>query len=156
MAGYAVHRGYQDPWWAGAIAASCGFLGDLFFFWLWRRHGSAVLARWPSWARSSARVEALLARYGAVLVILVRFAYGLRMAGPVLIGTTNFPAKLFAALNALGAVIWTLVIGGLGWAFGETAQRLLGEVRHLEGWLLLGLLALAGLLWGWSRFRRQH
>ena len=54
------------------------------------------------------------------------------------------------------SVIWTLVIGGLGWAFGEAAQRLLGEVRHLEGWLLLGLLALAGLLWGWSRFRRQH
>ena len=100
MAGYAVHRGYLDPWWAGAIAASSGFLGDQFFFWLGRRHGAAVLARWPSWARSSARVEALLARYRAALVILVRFAYGLRIAGPVLIGAPLLAPFPFAASRA--------------------------------------------------------
>lgn len=63
------------------IAAVAGFLGDQFYFWLGRRHGPAVLARWPSLTRQTDRVHRWLTKSGVALIIGVRFAYGLRAAG---------------------------------------------------------------------------
>lgn len=77
----------------------------------------------------------------------MRFAYGLRIAGPLLIGMSTMPARRFAALNALGAMLWAGVVGGIGWLFGLTAERLLGHLQHVEGWLLLGLLLVGSAAW---------
>ena len=155
LAGFAAHRGYLDPLTVVAIASFCGFLGDQFYFWMGRRHGASVLARWPSLARQTNRVNRLLDRFHAVVIIGVRFAYGLRIAGPVLIGTTTIPWLRFALLNALGAVLWACLVAGIGWAFGEAAQVVLGEIRHLEGWLMLGLAVAAAIAWWVSRGRAR-
>lgn len=143
LAGLAAHRGLLDPATVVAVAAASGFAGDEFFFWLGRRHGAAVLARWPTLARQSARVRALLERWHEAVIVGVRFAYGLRVAGPVLLGSTPLPAWRFALFNALGACLWAAAVAALGWSFGAAAQALLGRLRHLEGWLFVALLVLA-------------
>lgn len=153
LAGFAAHRGHLDPLAVVGIAALAGFSGDQFYFWLGRRHGAAVLARWPSVARQADRVHRLLERFHAAVIIGVRFAYGLRVAGPLLIGTTPLPAWRFALFNTAGALLWAGLIAGLGWLFGSAAEAVLGQIRHIEGWLLLGLLAAGLLLW---RVRRQR
>jgi len=149
-AGFAAHRGYLDPLAVVAIASISGFLGDQCYFWMGRRHGASVLARWPSLARQTDRVNRLLDRFNAAVIIGVRFAYGLRIAGPVLIGTTTISWLRFALLNALGAILWACLVAGAGWAFGQAAQVALGEIRHLEGWLMMGLAA-AGVIAWWIR-----
>ncbi|MEW5890485.1 MAG: DedA family protein [Pseudomonadota bacterium] len=155
LAGFAAHRGYLDPLAVLGIAAAAGFLGDQFYFWLGRRHGPAVLARWPSVAHQADRVHRLMERYHAAVIIGVRFAYGLRIAGPVLIGTSPIPGSRFALFNALGAILWACVVAGIGWVFGEAAEIVLGEIRNLEGWLLLGLIAAAAIAW-WIRKDRTR
>jgi len=147
LAGFAAHRGWLDPATVFAIAAVAGFSGDQLWFWLGRRHGAATLRRWPSLARRAPRLERGLQRWSAAWVIGVRFAYGLRVAGPFLIGISAMPAWRFAGLNALGAALWAIVVGGLGWLFGSAAERLLGRLQHLEGWLLLALLLAAASVW---------
>jgi membrane protein DedA with SNARE-associated domain len=77
----------------------------------------------------------------------VRFAYGLRIAGPMLIGMSPVSAIQFALLNALGAVLWACIVGGVGWAFGQAAESALGNIRHLEKWLFLGVIAVAAIAW---------
>jgi len=154
LAGFAARRGHLALPAVLAIGAVGGFLGDQFYFWLGRRHGPAVLARWPSLTRQTDRVHRWLTKSDVALIIGVRFAYGLRAAGPVLIGMTPMPAWRFAFFNALGAVIWAVVIGGLGWLFGHAAELVLGEIRHIEGWLLLGLAG-AGAAWCWIQRRRN-
>jgi len=146
MAGFAAHRGYLDPLTVLAIAAGSGFAGDQFWFWLGRHHGDRVLNRWPGLARRAPQLEPMLERWHAAAIVGVRFAYGLRVAGPVLMGMSSLPAWQFALYNALGALLWALVIGSLGWSFGEAATRVLGEIRHLEGWLLAAL-GLGGVVW---------
>lgn len=141
LAGFAAHRGMLDPWAVVAIAATAGFIGDQAFFWLGRRHGAALISRWPALARQSARVHRLVERWHEALIVGVRFAYGLRIAGPLLIGTTAVPAWRFAAFNALGALLWAAAVSAVGWMLGAAAQALLGELRHIEGWLFVGLLA---------------
>ncbi len=153
LAGFAAHRGYLDPAWVLAIGASVGFAGDQFYFWLGRRHGAAVLERWPAIARQSGRLERLLQRFHAAVVIGVRFAYGLRIAGPILIGTTNFSRARFALLNSAGALLWSAGFTALGWVFGQAAEAILGRIKHLEGWLMIGLVVAAIFLLAVRKYR---
>lgn len=153
LAGFAAHRGHLDPLAVVAVASAGGFLGDQFFFWLGRRHGPHVLARRPAWARRAEQVDRLVQHWDAGFIVGVRFAYGLRVAGPVLMGASTMSARRFVIFNALGALIWAVVIGGLGWAFGGTAQLLLGEIHHVEGWLLLALAVVALAAWALRRHR---
>lgn len=145
LAGLAAHRGLLDPVTVIAVAAASGFSGDQAFFWLGRRHGAALLARWPALARQSARVQRLVERWHEPVIVGIRFAYGLRVAGPLFIGSTAVSALRFALFNALGALLWATLVGGVGWSFGAAAEALLGTLHHLEGRLFLGLL-LAALL----------
>lgn len=154
LAGFAAHRGYLDPYAVIGIAAAAGFAGDQFFFWLGRRHGAWVFARWPSVAGQTNRVQHLLDRYPWALIIGVRFAYGLRVAGPILLGTMSISALRFGLLNAVGALLWACAIGALGWVFGNAAELALGKLQHLEGWLLLGLACTGVVVW-WVRRRRR-
>lgn len=150
LAGFAAHRGYLQPLAVLLIATAAGFAGDQFYFWLGRWRGAALLRRWPVLALQTERVQHLLARYHEAMIVGLRFAYGLRIAGPVLMGATELPAWRFAVFNALGALLWAALIGGLGWVFGDMAEALFVHIRHIEEWLLLGL-ALAGALFWWLR-----
>jgi membrane protein DedA with SNARE-associated domain len=152
LAGYAAHRGHLDFAAVVAVAAAAGFVGDQFWFWLGRRHGPAVIARWPSIGRQARRLDALIERFHEAVIIGVRFAYGLRIAGPVLIGTSAIPARRFALFNAIGAVLWALTIAGAGWVFGHAAELLLAWLQRFEVALLLAALV-AAVIW-WLRRKR--
>ena len=147
LAGFAAHRGYLDPLAVLAIASLAGFSGDQLYFWLGRRHGRAVLGRWPSLGAKTERIHRLIGRYHVAAIIGLRFAYGFRVAGPVLIGMSPIAGWRFALLNALGAVLWACLVAGIGWVFGHAAEIVLGEIRHIEGWLLLGLAVAGALTW---------
>jgi membrane protein DedA with SNARE-associated domain len=62
-------------------------------------------------------------------------------------GASTLSATRFALFNALGAVLWAVVVGGIGWVFGQAAEQLLGDLRHLELWLLGGLAVLGLVIW---------
>lgn len=145
LAGFAAHRGYLNIGAVIALAAVAGFAGDQAAFWLGRRHGAAMLARFPSIERRAQQIQRLVTRYPSLSVIGVRFAYGLRIAGPVLMGTAALSSARFTALNALGAILWATLLAAIGWFFGEAARVVLGELQHIEGWLYLGGLV-EGLL----------
>lgn len=153
LAGFAAHLGYLQLPWVIAVAALAGMAGDQFYFWIGRRHGAAVLRRFPSLQRHSARVHRLIESHPAALVIGMRFAYGVRIAAPVIVGSSPLPAGRFVLLNAAGALLWAITIGGLGWSFGRAAEAVLGSLRHLEGWLALALLAAALAVGQWRRRR---
>lgn len=155
LAGFAVRRGYLYLFAVLGIASVAGFLGDQFYFWLGRRHGPAVLARWPSVALQSDRIYRLVDRYPAAVIIGIRFVYGLRIAGPVVIGMSPISGYRFVLLNALGAVLWACLVAGIGWVFGHAAEFALGEIQHIEGWLLFGLAAAGAVAW-WIRWRRMR
>lgn len=153
LAGYAAHRGYLELAWVIAIAAGAGFAGDQFYFWLGRRHGPAVAARFPSVSQQRDRLHRLIERYHAWVIVGVRFAYGLRIAGPILIGTSSIGAARFALFNALGAVLWATSVACAGWVFGHAVEAALGDMHRLEGWVLLCLIVIAALVW-WVRRAR--
>ena len=52
----------------------------------------------------------------------------------------------FALLNGLGAMLWAILIAGVGWLFGQAASVFFVKLENIEGWLLLGLLATGGVI----------
>ncbi|HKR35012.1 MAG TPA: DedA family protein [Steroidobacteraceae bacterium] len=152
LAALAAHRGYLDPVTVVTIAATFAFAGNQFFFWLGRRHGTALLERWPVLATHSAKIRRLIDRHASLAAVAVRFAYGTRIAGPMLLGASSMSSLRFVVLNALSAIAWALLVGAAGWFFGEAAEAIFGHLAHVEGWLFGALLA---ALVAWRLLRRR-
>jgi membrane protein DedA with SNARE-associated domain len=152
LAAASAHRGYLNPAAVVTIAAACAFASNQFFFWLGRRDGLALLERWPVLATHSAKIRRLIERHAALAAVAVRFAYGMRIAGPMMLGASSVRPLTFAVLNALSAITWALLVGAAGWLFGEAAEAIFGHLAHIEGWLFGALIA---ALVVWRVFRRR-
>ena len=155
LAGLAARHGLLHLPLVMALGAAMGALSDVALFALGRRHGPAVLARWPRLTSYRDRLDKGLARWGPGMIMGVRFMYGMRIAGPILLGMSDLPWPRFLAFNLLGAALWGLGVAGAGWLFGHAAEALLGEVHDAEKWIVLALVALLGgvALWRWWRHR---
>jgi membrane protein DedA with SNARE-associated domain len=152
LAALAAHHGYLNPVAVVVIATTCAFVSNQFFFWLGRRHGSAILDRWPVLARHSAKIRGLIDRHASLAVVAMRFAYGTRIAGPILLGASSMRPLRYVVLNALSAFVWALLVGAAGWFFGEAAEAVFGHLAHVEGWLF-GALLVALVVWRLLRRR---
>ena len=148
LAGAAAHLGLLDLRAVVGAAALGAFAGDNFFFFMGRRYGPNVTQRYAWMAAAVPRVDRMLSRWRWGAVVALRFMYGLRMAGPMLIGAGTMPAPEFVAANALGALLWAVLIGGIGFVGGRAVEALLGDIAHAEKIVLavalaVGVLAIA-------------
>ena len=132
LSGLAAHRGYLSLPVVILVGAAGGALGDLGFFLLGRHYGSQLVARFPRFAPAADRVRAMIERHPSATILGVRFLYGLRTAGPAVIGTTRIAFAQFALFNALGALAWSACWAGAGHLLGRAAERLLGDLAHVE------------------------
>lgn len=156
LSGLFAHRGVLDLWWLMALGAIGGASGDIVYFALGRRYGEALLARFPKYATAADRVQAMIRRHPALSIFGIRFLYGLRTVGPVVIGSSAVPWPRFLLLNALGALVWSACWVGAGYVLGEAAQRLLGRVMHVEREMVFVALAVAVIATIVLRLRRHR
>jgi membrane protein DedA with SNARE-associated domain len=158
LAGLAAHRGYLDFWTVTVIAGVAGFLGDQFYFFLGRTRGGAILARFPDARQKAHRFDDLLAKWHAPLIVSIRFLYGFRILGPILLGMGRVPAWKFVVYNAIGAAIWAPLVAGAGWAFGHAVEAFLADVHQYEAWIFAALAVAGGvaLLVSIRRDRRRN
>lgn len=137
MAGFLAHRGYLSlP--GVVLAACCGSLaGDQLAFFLGRRYGSRLLARFPRVRTQVARATSLIERRGNLLLVGFRFIYGIRNATPLAAGLSRIPVGRFFALNAIGAALWSIAVAVAGYAFGHGIELALDDARRFEEVILL-------------------
>jgi membrane protein DedA with SNARE-associated domain len=150
-AGFAAAQGLLDLPLVIGIGAFGAALGDHTWFLLGRWKWRALSARIPALTTPNSRLDTVMQRHPALTIVLVRFLYGLRSAGAVLIGANKMPLAKFSALNVLGSGAWAGAVAAGGYSLGSFSERLLAHVRLVEA-VLLATLALAGLLY-WSRRR---
>ena len=154
LGGIAAHRGYLDLSWVMATAFAGSWLGDQLYFFLGRRYGQAILERFPVLQPKARQMQRLVERYHAPLILAVRFLYGLRTVGPMVIGMSAVPALQFVVLNALGALIWAVAVAAAGYAFSNALEALMPQIRHYEEHLFIGVLVVGVLVWLIRRARR--
>ena len=132
LSGLAAHRGYLSFPFVVLAGAVGGALGDMAFFLLGRHYGGDLLARFPRFAPAADRVHGMIERYPTATILAVRFMYGLRTAGPAVIGTTKIPFAKFVFVNAIGALLWSVCWAGAGYVLGKAAEHLLGDLAKVE------------------------
>jgi membrane protein DedA with SNARE-associated domain len=158
LAGFAAHQGYLSLPVVMLVALCGGTLGDQMFFFIGRYWGAALLGRVRCLARRAPAVNRLMLKYDAALIVGVRFMYGLRIAGPIVIGMSDVRKRRFLLFNVIGAAIWCVLIPGAGYLFGQSLQLMLVDVEKYEGAAAVALLLLAvggGLLHRQISHRRK-
>jgi membrane protein DedA with SNARE-associated domain len=155
MGGFSAHRGYLKllPW-----VVLAGFVGNFIqnqvYFILGRRYGNRTVEKHPDWKPRLQQVQSWLARYRSFLIVGLRFVPGFRTIGGVAIGMSDVSAGRFVVLNLIGAALWAVVIGVLGFLCGHVLELIMGEIKHLEVPILIGIAVIGGLLIFWHRRRR--
>ncbi|QIK38710.1 DedA family protein [Caldichromatium japonicum] len=146
-AGFAAHRGLLD-WPLVALTATIGgALGDQLFFALGRWKGDVLIQRFPALTKHRLRVHDLLERHSVLVILIVRFLYGLRIAGPLLLGSSRVPVLRFVVLNLIGAALWAIAVSGAGYVFGLALSALINDLKRVEEIVLVAILAAGGLTW---------
>ena len=154
LASVAAHRGWLQLGAVGAIAFAGAWCSDQCAYWLGRTQGRALLERWHRLQPAFARAGLLVRRHPRSCVLGVRFAWGMRIAGPAVIGASGMPPARFMAWSALAAALWASTYCAAGWFFGEAAQRLLAHAAGVQI-AVLAALAVAGVaVWLLRRRRR--
>ena len=155
LAGLAAFRGYLDLAIVIVVATLAGFLGDQFYFFLGRFQGHRVLARYPRMQLRAHRFDELLSRWHAPLIIGIRFMYGFRIVGPILLGMGRVPTWKFMVYNFIGAALWAPLIAGIGYTFGSVVKSALGHLKRYEHLAFATVLVL-GLLFALYHYHRER
>jgi undecaprenyl-diphosphatase len=130
----------------GALGAAAG---DQAFFYAFRGRLPRWVARYPSLQQKAAPLLERVRRHDALMVLLVRFSPGLRIAITAACAWVDVPALKFSLLNLLSAFAWALaLLVVVGW-FGPAALARYG----LGGWkgavaaglVVLGIVKVLGV-----------
>ncbi|MGO9446987.1 MAG: DedA family protein [Thiobacillaceae bacterium] len=153
-AGFAASQGLLDWRLVIVVALAGATLGDQIAFLLGRWKAAVLIAHFPSLAALVPRVRASLERHHEAFILVNRFLYGLRIAGPVILGTTGMPYWRYALFDGMGAALWAVAITGAGYFFGVAMQTLFTHIKHISEAILVGILVAGFVLRLW-RHRRK-
>jgi membrane protein DedA with SNARE-associated domain len=147
--GFLVSEGHLNFPVLVLLATVAAIIGDNFFFWLGR--SQRIGSRHP-WAdrllnfigeHRLFKGEEFVRRHGGKSVFLVRFFYGLRFAGAMTAGYLGMGIVRFFVFNLVGSLIWAVLLGWVGYIFGESIGPIAQGVKLGE----IGfILVLAGLI----------
>jgi membrane protein DedA with SNARE-associated domain len=147
LAGYAAQQDIFDVRLVLVLCFVGAFAGDQLWFYLARRHGGQWLARRPDLVAKATNAKRLLERHATLFILSFRFIYGLRNLGAVAVALSDVRTRRFIVLNAIAALVWSVLVVGAGYIFGEAAAAMLDHLASLEKQLMAvgGLLAFAAI-----------
>jgi membrane protein DedA with SNARE-associated domain len=156
MAGFFAERGYLKL--PLVIATACGgaYTGHVFWFWLGRTQGVKLLDRFPRMKRHFGKGIRLFERYGAPAIFITQWLYGLRITCAVIIGISKVSTIKFLIYEALTCIVWSIIVGTLGFYFGKAVERVLGRAAHIEKYGLLVLLVVGVGIWAYHRWKEKR
>jgi membrane protein DedA with SNARE-associated domain len=103
---------------AMSIAFIANFIGDTLLFYMSRYHKTEMIEYLKKHKRKLAFSHLLMKRHGSWIIVMKKFIYGLKTLIPLAIGLGKYSFWKFSTYNAIGALIWTIVIGGSSYVFG--------------------------------------
>lgn len=149
---YSQHQ-LSLPWiiLTGVIAAT---IGDNIGFTIGHYGGRPLLTRYQRFFHISdavvSRGESLMGQYGAPIIFVARFLFGLRVVAGPLAGVLGMHWAQFALYNFLGAALWVTVIASAGYFFGSQWEALLRMMGRANVAIFIVAAVVAVAIW-WRR-----
>jgi membrane protein DedA with SNARE-associated domain len=82
--------------------------------------------------------------------------YGLRTVIPFAIGMSQIKTGNFIILNVVGALVWAIVVGTLGYMFGAALEVIITDIEHYELEVITGICIIGILMWTLHFYRRKR
>lgn len=157
LGGVVAHQGLLKFPLVVVSVALGGMIGDQLLYLVGRHFGDSLLSRFKKHHKKITKAQKLINRHPRLFVIGARFMYGFRIIGPILIGASRLPPKIFLPLNVVGALIWATLFTSLGYAGGEVIGPWLHNFdQHLKHWIwVAGAVAVVWLARFWFRRRES-
>lgn len=158
-AGYSASQG-DNSFLGVVVAGSIGsFAGAMLWFYVARRIGRQRLANWirghGAWLTITPndldRVDVWFDRWGAVAVFGCRLIPGVRTLISVPAGLSDMPTGKFSIYTAVGVIVWTTLLAGIGYWLGDNYGELAGPLGWVSTVVIVGLVA-----WWMIRLVNQH
>ncbi|OAN60968.1 hypothetical protein A6A05_07055 [Magnetospirillum moscoviense] len=128
-----------------ALSALTGsFCGDQLYYYIGRRYGTPLLARWPTLGKKVDWAFHLVKTHPVLFILSFRFIYGIRNIAPFVIGISGVPRLRYFILNLIAAAIWAHSFAWGGYWLGQALETWLGDHK----WTMLGGFVLAALIIG--------
>jgi membrane protein DedA with SNARE-associated domain len=119
------------------VAAAAAIIGDNGGYWIGRKGGRALLRRTPiirdAFERALPPSERFFARHGAKTVFFGRFIAFLRITAAWLAGISHMPWWRFLLWNALGGIVWAVLVTVVAYKFGEAAAEAVNKFGLVGG-----------------------
>jgi membrane protein DedA with SNARE-associated domain len=147
LGGFAAHGGYLELPWVIVSAFLGSLFGDQLYYFIGRIKGKSILEKRPIWKAKSEKIFSLLHKHQILLILGFRFLYGLRTVTPFVIGASKITPTRFIILNILGAAIWAVIVGSMGYLFGYTLKIFIDNVKKYELLVFAGLAGVGIIIW---------
>jgi membrane protein DedA with SNARE-associated domain len=141
---------------ASFVGATAGGAGG---YWIGKAGGLPFLTRhgrmFGITKERIAQAREFFTEHGPKAVFIARFIAIVRIFAGIIAGVTHMRLGVFLLWNALGALVWSIVFGVLGYEFGNNLPRL----EHLVGrtsLIAFGIVVVIGLFVWHHRSSRRH
>jgi len=158
FAGAAAHQGLLNLHWLIVAAWAGSFAGDQLYFFIGRRWGVKLLARFPRHRAPVDLALGFLYKYNIGFILTFRFIYGIRNVSSFAMGLSALPYVRFLALNFIAAGLWAVTFAGSGYLLGKAFEAMLGDLAEQFGLIMLGvfLLVISGVVIMHKRLQRRE
>jgi membrane protein DedA with SNARE-associated domain len=126
-----------------AVAWGFAVSGDACAYAIGRVAGPRLLRRFGVHEHST--VHGFMERHGARAVVAGRLVAGIRTKLAIVSGSTRMPMYRYVIADGIGAAIWAVAVGLLGYAFSNSVERLtsrFGSASHAIGLVAIVVVAL--------------
>ena len=95
-------------------------------------------------------------RHQNLVVLSMRFLWGLRIALPLAMGMTHMNGQKFFWLNLMSAAVWSALFAFLGYGTSKLVTQLVDDLHRYEWWIAGSLGLGAGIIFAirWLGARR--
>ncbi|MBI4641078.1 MAG: DedA family protein [Candidatus Tectomicrobia bacterium] len=157
VAGFLASREYFNIWFVILWAFLGDLTGHLVFYIVGRYQGKSLIFKSAAIRKHYPRAEQFIQKYGTLSVFLSQYIYGIRLISALAFGVLAFEFKRFVALEILASGLWALILGWLGFTFGEALEVLLGDLKRYERKIIVSLIVAGILYWlGYKIFLKMR
>jgi membrane protein DedA with SNARE-associated domain len=145
-AAFLAHQGHLSFPGVLAIAALASTMTNEVAYHLARTRSRRYFERKVASHPKYARVQEWMRKRSVFLLLISRYLFGFRMAIPAACGMTGMSPVKFTTLNLIGAALWVIPLGYVGYAFGYLLERFWAGLRAYEWHIAVVALAVGWLL----------
>ena len=139
-----------------ALAFIANTIGSTLLFILGKYYKKDLMPYFKKHRRKLALAQMKIKQHGAFLIIFQKFIYGLKTFIPLDAGFAHFNFARFFIINTLATLIWAILLGYLGFAFGSLITPIVDKISEFPYTVPLFLLALIMAIWLYlARFSKK-